>query len=257
MWNKGGIGELVGELLAVEGHPDPRVIVNVDRSEGGLQAKTVQRVARKYHWINVVRCYRLGAFKDRELRGWTHAKMTITTAGRVLRPKLVKTDLKDDEVANCVVDKLRTLKLPRAKRSTRAWVDIRVGPGDDPMPPPKDLIVPGDGTMTLEDMRKGAEAGRDAFEKCYRAAFAYAPALWGRMRLRFHVTDRGKLEGVYESGSSFPDARVQQCVLRAARTLRFPKPDGGDIRFFVPIRFSTNKSVIGDPHAKKPRPRAN
>lgn len=251
MWNKGDLGVLTGDLPEVDGHPDPRVIVNIDRVEGAHTAAKLQRIARKFHWINVVRCYRLGAYKDRELRGWTKARMVVSTAGRVLRPKLLETELENDDVSKCVVDKLRTLKFPRAPKSSRAWVDIRVGPGDEPMPPPKDLIVPGDGELAVEKMRAGVEAGLPAFEACYRAAFSYAPALWGRIVIRFHVTDRGVLDEAFEAGSYFPDPRVRQCVVHAARKLKFARPKNGDIRFFAPIRFSNSRSQIGDPNARK------
>jgi hypothetical protein len=250
MWNKGDLGELLAEPPALEGHPDPRVIVNIDKVDGPHEQQMLQRIARKYHWINAVRCYRLGAYKDLELRGWTHATMTVSTAGRVLRPKLSKTELEDDAVSKCIVDKLRTLKFPRAKKSSKAWIDIRVGPGDEPLPPPEDLIVPGDGEMAIEDMRAGVEAGREMFDACYRAAFVYAPALWGRIVIRFHVTDRGKLDEAFEAGSYFPAARVRQCVVQAARKLKFPRPKNGDIRFFAPIRFSNSRSVIGNPDVR-------
>src|SRR5690606_19648990 len=42
MWNKGDLGELVGELPEVEGHPDPRVIVNVDKVAGPHDEAAVQ-----------------------------------------------------------------------------------------------------------------------------------------------------------------------------------------------------------------------
>src|SRR5690606_31021145 len=134
---------------------------------------------------------------------------------------------------------------------TRAWVDIRVGPGDEPMPPPQDLIVPGDGVLSVEAMRAGVTAGLPAFETCYRAAFSYAPALWGRIVIRFHVTARGILDEAFEAGSHFPDARVRQCVLREARKPKFDKPKDGDVRFLAPVRFQNSRSIIPDPHAKK------
>ncbi len=250
MWNKGGTGELLAAAPGPEGHPDPRVIVNIERAQGPHEPAALQRTARKYHWMNVVRCYRLGAYKDPELRGWTRAHMVVSSAGSVLRPKRLSTELEDEEVAACVVDKLRNLKFARASGATQAWVDIRVGPGDDPMPPPDELLVPGDGELDVEAMREGVERGRPAFEACFRAALDYAPGLWGRLVIRFHVTEKGVLDEAYETASSFPDARVQQCVLRAARKLKFPRPKNGDIRFLAPIRFKTSASVLGDPHKK-------
>lgn len=252
-WNSGGMGELTGEPPGVEGHPDPRVIVNLDEVSGGIEEKTLVRVARKYHWINVVRCYRLGAYKDRHLRGWTKGKLVVAANGRVKKASFESTDLKDEEVARCVIDKLRTIEFPPAKRETRAVVSVRVGPGDEPMPPPKDLIVPGDGVLSLEAMRAGVRAGEEAILKCYRDAFAYAPGLWGRIILRFHVTKYGQTDEAFEAGSRFPDAHVAQCVVHAARELKFARPDGGDIRFVVPIRLWNDQTGVERPDPPRDR----
>jgi len=246
-WNTGGLGELLSDPPGVEGHPDPRVIVNLDEVSGGIAEKTLVRVARQYHWINTVRCYRLGAHKDRYLRGWTKGKVLIATNGRVKRATYESTDLKDEAVARCIIDKLRTIEFPPAKRETRALVSVRVGPGDEPMPPPKDLIVSGDGLLSLDDMRAGVRAGEEAILKCYRDAFAYAPGLWGRIILRFHVTKHGKTDEAFEAGSRFPDAHVAQCVVHAARELKFPRPDGGDLRFVVPIRLWNDRAEVERP----------
>jgi hypothetical protein len=242
-WNKGGTGTLIGELPGPEGHPDPRVTVTIEKANGPHQPAELQRVARQYHWINVVRCYRLGHHKDPFLRGWTKAVVTVSKSGKVQRPRLLSTELKEKPVADCMTDKLKTLAFPAASAGSRAWVDMKVSPGDDPSPPPDELIVPGDGEMPIEEMQKGVEAGMPAFEACYRAAFAYAPELWGRILMRYHVNEHGTLKGVYEWGSYFPDKRVSQCILRHARRLTFPRPSAGEIRFFVPLRLSSDRSA--------------
>lgn len=246
-WNTGGMGELLGEPPGAEGHPDPRVTVTIEKVNGPHSAKKLQQVARQYHWINVVRCYRLGAYKDPFLRGWTNGRFDLAASGRARGRKMLSTELKDRAVAECMIDKLGEIDFPAAKAGSRVWVKMKVSPGDEPMPPPEDEIKPGDGTMPLEEMKAGVEAGREAFEACYRAAFDYAPGLWGRIILRFHVTEHGKLDEAFEAGSRFPDARVQQCILHAARELRFPKPEGGDIRFLVPIRLWTDRADTARP----------
>jgi len=241
-WNDGSMGVLIADAAPVLGHPDPRVIVNVDKVKGPHNAKRIQRSARRYHWIKVVRCYRLGAYKDPHLRGWTKAVFTLDRNGRVRRPRMLKTKLKNDAVARCIVNKLSKLKLQRARGTSRVWVAIRVGPGDEPMPPPEDLLVPGSGQLPISAMTKGVRDGLTTIEECYRAAFAYAPGLWGRIVIRFHLTQAGKLDEAFQAGSRFPDARMRQCVLHAARKLSFPKPTGGDIRFVVPLRFFSDRS---------------
>ena len=60
--------------------------------------------------------------------------------------------------------------------------------------------------------------------------------------IRFHLTAQGQLDEAFQTESRFPDARVEQCLLRAARQLSFPRPQGGDIRFAVPLRLSTDRA---------------
>ena len=242
-WNQGGLGELIGTQLPALGHPDPRVVINVARVKGPHDPAKVQQLLRRNHWINVVRCYRLGAFKNSELRGWTKATVALSAKGKIHDTRLIDSELDDHDVASCMVGKLALIAVPAAAKKSQAWIELRVGPGDEPMPPPEDLLVAGDGTLELEAMQKGVEAGLPAFAACYRAAFAYAPGLWGRMLIRYHVTERGKLDEAFEaSGQPFPDSRTRQCALHAARMLRFSKPEGGDIRFLVPLRFFSDRS---------------
>ena len=91
------------------------------------------------------------------------------------------------------------------------------------------------------------EAALPTFEACYQAALGYAPELWGRLGIRFHVTEKGQTDEAFEVESQFPDERVTLCVLRAARKLRFPRPSGGDLRFVVPLRFRTERSPSASP----------
>lgn len=248
-WNDGGLGTLAGEQPKPEGHPDPRIRVNIDEAKGALDVATVQRIARQYHWIHVKRCYQLGAYLDPHLRGWTRGRFTVTRSGKVARAKLGHTELEDRKVARCLIDRLEKLQFPRKPRGTTLKISIKVSPGDDPMPPPKDEIKPGDGELSAEQMLAGVEPAKPAIAACYRAGLQYAPELWGRIPVRFHVTEQGRLDEAFDAGGRFPDPRVKQCILRAARQLRFARPEGGDIRFVVPVRLFTDRSKIpaGEP----------
>jgi hypothetical protein len=241
-WGKGGLGDLIGALPGLEGHPDPRVIIDVARVKGPHDPKELQRLLRRNHWIHVVRCYRLGAYKHPELRGWTKTVVTVSRAGEIIKTRVLETELDEEAVAECMAEKLRAMKVSGQKSASQAWIDMKVGPGDEPLPPPEELIVAGDGTLAVPAMTAGVRSGLPAFEACYRSAFAYAPSLWGRILLRFHLTDRGKLDEVFEAGTQFPDPRVSQCIVRAARKLKFDKPEGGEIRFVAGLRLSSDRS---------------
>jgi hypothetical protein len=119
-WNDGGLGALRAAQPGPEGHPDPRVIIDIEQARGGLDAKAVQRVARQYHWINVVRCYRLGFSAEPTLHGWTRGRFTISRAGKVTGHKLAQTELGNRAVAQCLLARLEELGFPRAKSGTSA-----------------------------------------------------------------------------------------------------------------------------------------
>ncbi|HHH11572.1 MAG TPA: AgmX/PglI C-terminal domain-containing protein, partial [Sorangium sp.] len=202
-WNDGGVGTLLGHLPAPPGHPDPRVIVNVEKVRGGQRARTLQVVARRYHWMNIIRCYRLGAYKDQTLRGWTEARLEVTRRGEVKSARLLSTKLKDAAVAHCMVDTLKKLTFPSAGSGTSVWLRMRVGPGDEPQRPPTDVLEAGPGSLPQEGIIATVEAAYPAFEACYRQALDVAPGLWGRIVIRFHVDRRGKVDEAFQTESRF------------------------------------------------------
>jgi hypothetical protein len=230
------MGDLIAEVPPPDEHPMPRVIIDVTRAAGPHSKADVQRLARRNYWIRVIGCYSLGAYKDQKLRGKTAVSFAISPAGKIESTRTVSTTLADAAVATCLSDDLKDLEMPKAKGRTAVGAEIQIGPGDEPMPPPKDVLKPGDGVVDLEAARAAVALAAPSFEACYARAMLYAPELWGRIAIRFHVSEKGKLDEAFETESRFPDEAVTRCVLHHARELRFAKPQGGDVRFVVPLR---------------------
>jgi hypothetical protein len=245
-WNTGGLGPLEAELPE-EGHPMPRVIIDVTSVTGPHKQTEVERLLRRNHWIRVIGCYRLGAYKNQALRGDTNVSFTISSAGAVKSPRVRSSSLTDEVVATCLARELTRLTLPRAPRSSKVTSMIHVAPGDEPLPPPEEELVPGDGTMDLGEARQRVRLAAPQFELCYKRARLARPELWGRLVLRFHVTDEGKLDEVFETESRFSEGSTVRCVLRKARELSFPRPIGGDVRFLVPLRLWSDRAPIAPP----------
>jgi hypothetical protein len=237
-WNDGGLGALVADPPEDGTHPMPRVILTVTKVSGPHSSAEIQRLLRRNHWMEVIQCYRLGAYKDQRLRGDTRIEASVTSAGVIEGGRVVSTKLDDAEVARCFAATLKKHPMPRAKRRSRMTLTIHVSPGDEPMPPPPDVLTPGDGELDLAEARDVVRTEVPRFAACYERARLYAPDLFGRIAIRFHVTAEGKLDEAFETESRFPDERMLRCVLRRARGLAFPKPKGGDVRFVVPLRFS-------------------
>lgn len=249
-WNKGGLGELATPLPPVPGHPAPKVIVDVVRASGGLGPNQSQAVLRRGLWMKIVQCYGRSAYKDQKLRGSASFSIRVASSGRVTSARTTKNDFGEAELPRCLENQLRAFSMPKARKKSTIAIEIQVGHGDEPMPPPPSLAVPGEGTLSPEQMRAVVEAARPAFEACHRQALSYAPEVWGRLGLRFHVTEKGKTDEVFEAESQFPDERVSLCVLRAARRLSFPVPEGGDIRFIVPLRLWSDRSPAKPPEGR-------
>jgi hypothetical protein len=205
-------------------------------------------------WGKVVECYGLGAYKNQKLRGTSTVAFKLTRAGKVIAPRAQRSTLQAPEVLSCLTEKTKLLLLPKARAPSQVTVEVQVGPGDEPIPPPPRLITPGTGTLPEEVIHGVVIAALPSFEACYRPALSYAPELWGRLGIRFHLTDSGKLDEAFEVESRFPDERVTLCVLHAARALKFPKPAGGEMRFIVPLRFWSDRApVSGDVPASSSR----
>lgn len=237
-WNAGGRGDPPAPPPPVEGHPLPRIIVDVVDVKGPLKAREVERIARRHLWIHVYSCYRLRAYKDPSLRGKTTVRLTVSRTGKVTAARATASTLSAPDVVSCLAQRAKSLSLPKARAGSTVVATMQVYPGDEPVEPPPSVLAPGPGELDPEVIAAVAAEALPAWRACYEAALATAPALWGRLAIRFHVTEHGAVDEAFEVESRFPDERMTRCVLRRARALTFPAPEGGDLRFVVPLRFS-------------------
>ncbi|WP_437968543.1 AgmX/PglI C-terminal domain-containing protein [Sorangium sp. So ce260] len=243
-WNAGGRGDPPAPPPPAEGHPLPRIIVDIDQVKGPLKARDVERVARRHLWIHVYSCYRLRAYRDPSLHGKTTVRLTVSRAGKVTAARATSSTLSAPDVVSCLAQRAKSLSLPRARAGSTVVATLQVYPGDEPVEPPPSVLAPGPGELRPDAISAAVAEALPAWRSCYGAALAGAPALWGRLAIRFHVTDSGAVDEAFEVESRFPDERLTRCVLRRARALTFPAPEGGDLRFVVPLRFS--------PHPQSP-----
>ncbi|WP_437897775.1 AgmX/PglI C-terminal domain-containing protein [Sorangium sp. So ce124] len=237
-WNAGGRGDPPAPPPPAEGHPLPRIIVDIDQVKGPLKASEVQRVARRHLWIHVYSCYRLRAYRDPTLHGKTTVRLTVSRAGKVTGARATSSTLSAPDVVSCLAARARSLPLPGAKAGSTIVATLQVYPGDEPVEPPPSVLAPGPGELGPDAISAALAEALPAWRSCYEEALAGAPALWGRLAIRFHVTDSGAVDEAFEAESRFPDERLTRCVLRRARALTFPAPEGGDLRFVAPLRFS-------------------
>ena len=237
-WNQGGRGTPAGELPPPEGHPLPRVIVEIVKVKGPHNAASIQRIARRTLWGRSIECYRLGAHKDQTLKGKTTIRFKVSRKGKTSGAAAAGSTLPDKDVVRCLAREVNALDLDKAKAGSSVTATIQVYPGDDPMPPPASALRPGSGAVSPAEVQRAILSAKPRIEACYRAALGALPELWGRIGARLHVTASGKVDEAFETESRFPEEGVTRCVLRELRGLELPPPSGGDVRIVVPIRLS-------------------
>ena len=79
-----------------------------------------------------------------------------------------------------------------------------------------------------------------AFRACYDSAAASQPTLTGTVSVSFRIAPGGSVQSASISGSSLGNARVEGCVLRQIKRLRFPAADKGSSATF-PFAFKPSK----------------
>jgi TonB family protein len=79
-----------------------------------------------------------------------------------------------------------------------------------------------------------------AFRACYESAAARDPKLKGTVSVSWRITPGGSVTGASIGGSSLGNARVEGCVLRQVKRLKFPVADKGTAATF-PFAFRPSK----------------
>ena len=86
------------------------------------------------------------------------------------------------------------------------------------------------GSLNKELIRRVVQQHRSKFKYCYEKALLRQPGLSGKLVLRFIIAGDGRTSKVeIDPGSTLKDAAVEECVVKAARSMKFPTPTGGGV----------------------------
>src|SRR5512135_2750703 len=91
-------------------HPEPRVIVNVLSVKGPHKPERVQHDAR-FGWKRIVRCYKASGAKEKTA---VTLELAVSSAGRVTGARSLLFEERDRDLANCLVEVLPGLDMPKA-----------------------------------------------------------------------------------------------------------------------------------------------
>jgi hypothetical protein len=114
------------------GHPEPRVIVDVQQVAGPHHRAALEAEARRSLWGKIVGCYRPAAQRKPALKGEATLRFRVGAAGNVgaIRPE--GSTFGDDELVACFRRHVAALSMPKASADSDVTMQIHVAPGDPP-----------------------------------------------------------------------------------------------------------------------------
>ena len=99
-----------------------------------------------------------------------------------------------------------------------------------------------EGRLPPEVIQRIVRQSFGRFRLCYENGLRNAPALSGRVVVRFGIDRSGAGTNVADGGSEMADRAVTACVMRGFESLSFPQPEGGTVSVVYPISFSPGES---------------
>lgn len=91
------------------------------------------------------------------------------------------------------------------------------------------------GSLAANQINKVFRLHNGAMRKCYERQLKANPSLAGKVRLLVRIGSSGSVSSANASGLS---GQVHKCMVTQAKTMKFPKPDGGSVSVSKPYRFS-------------------
>jgi len=78
----------------------------------------------------------------------------------------------------------------------------------------------------------------NAMKKCYERELKRNPGLEGKVKLQVVIKSDGKVGGASVKGVSLRNQKINSCMEREARGMKFPKPTGGAVTVANPYTFT-------------------
>jgi len=151
-----------------------------------------------------------------------------TTEQKDLKPKSGETAPKTEEI-NVKLESLNAKQSGKLSEKSEIRVESPV------MVPATNGTPQGDLKFDLISQVLSDNIGGIKF--CYELGLKRNPALSGKVEVEFTIDESGKVESADVISSTLKDTRVQDCILRKIRSLKFPQPSGGKVTVKFPFVF--------------------
>ncbi len=198
-------------------HPDPRIVVDVLKTEGELDGNDVQKTVRAKGYGVIRTCYETGLRKKQTLRGTLTFELAIGTSGKGLNVTKRESNIPDESVVWCIIRE--TMRLPFYKEEaggTRVMFRVQLGEGDLPVAVYKLH-------RKSEKIAEALKTKSSAIEDCYRPVVENDPRIGGALVLRIRARLNGEVQSVTEHETHFPSKEVIKCIREALSEVKLPR----------------------------------
>lgn len=96
------------------------------------------------------------------------------------------------------------------------------------------------GSMSKDIIRRVVRTHMPEIRSCYETRLQLNPKLAGKVTLSFVIGTQGTVQSVKVQSSTLPDEVVGQCLTKAVKRWKFPRPDGGIVKVNYPFVFRAN-----------------
>ena len=93
--------------------------------------------------------------------------------------------------------------------------------------------------IPTEVIQRIVRSNISTIQACYEKAMTKAPALAGKVLVKFVINADGSVSSAAASDTNITDADMVSCVCGAVRRMAFPQPDGGAMVVTYPFNFSS------------------
>jgi len=93
------------------------------------------------------------------------------------------------------------------------------------------------GQLSREEVIKVINSKLGPIQGCYEKQLSRKPNLGGKITFEWTVQKSGRVSAAHQKTSTMSDAKVSQCILSVIRSMKFPKPRGGEVVIAYPFMF--------------------
>ncbi len=178
-------------------------------------------------------------------RGTVETELSVHLSGNVTSARVVGGSIKDASVANCLIDKLKSVRfspqrtpslnrytfvfrltdpLSKKERDKRLYlIDVRTNEA-------LKVMKGSSGDIDLNHVAGVAQARYPLYAHCYRDSIKRRGQSRGVLRILLDIDAEGRVRGVEDDGSVMPDPYAVDCMAEAFYLMSFDPPTGGPVR---------------------------